>query len=419
MRGRLALALAVGAGALFVVPPALGDATATVRVDANAFAPRETAVDANGTVSWLVQEGGHTIVADDGRFDFRGSNGTTLPAGTTVSFAFGDDEYVAYHCDIHGGQGGQGMAGRVRVGSPPAPPPHRQPVIRVPADAPTLAAAVVLAAPGHRIELGPGDHAVGEPVSVVTHNITIAGSHRTSRLVPTAGPSGFPSTALHLTGSRVRVEHLRIAAFRASGILLDGTDGAELVDVHVDGAGFTQDGIVATAVRGVTVRATTTGGNRRAGVRIAHCAACGVLIDGVGANDNAIGVLVEAAIGVTVRRSTVERNENGIVARASRSSVPLRPVTVTIVDNLIGKSTQTGVRVSGASDTVVARNAVAGDRYGILVAGDWSRRTVVETNLVDGTLAWDGVGRGVTFADNRDPSGDRKEPIVDPTASLP
>lgn len=419
MRTRLALALALTAGALLLESPVLGAASATVRVDGNAFAPVGVAVDARGTVSWVVQEGGHTIVADDGRFDFRGSNGTPLPAGTTVSFAVGDDEYVAYHCDIHGGPGGQGMAGRIRVGTPPAPPPHRQPVIRVPADAATLAAAVALAAPGHRIELAPGDHAVTEPVKVSAPDITISGSGPTSRLVPAPGPGGFPSTALHISGSRARLERLAVASFRTSGIHLDATDGAGLVDVRVDGADLTQDGIVVTAGKGVTLRATRVTGNRRAGVRIAGCGACGVLIDRLRSHDNAIGVLVESAVGVTVRRSIMQRNDNGIVARTIRGSSPFRPVTVTIVDNLVDQSAHTGVRLAGASDSAVARNEVGGGRRGIVIAGDWSRRTTVDNNVVDGGIAWDGAGHDVAFAANRDRSGEAVEPALDPTASLP
>jgi len=390
---RLVLALALVTSALSTAAPARSDSTATVRVDGNAFAPFEAAVDVNGTVSWLVQEGGHTIAADDGRFKFRGTNGSALPAGTSVSFAFGADEFVAYHCEIHGGPGGQGMAGRVRVGAPPAPAPYPEPLIRVPADAPTLAAAVAVAAPGYRIVLAPGDHPVVEPVEVAVDKLTIAGTDATTRLVPVAGPRGFPSTALRLTGSHVRVERLRIGAFRASGVHLDGANAAEVLDVHVDGAGFMLDGIVATAVTGAAVRATTTTGNRRAGVRVADCAACGVLIDGVQSSYNKIGLHLEAVRGVTVRRSAVNRNASGIVAGANRLSAPLRHVTVSLLDNIVTDNTD-GVRISGASDTLVTRN------------------------VVGGAFTWDGVGRNVTFVNNRDPAGARREPALDPTASL-
>lgn len=422
MRGRhlvrlLVAALVAGAG--FSPEPASAAATATVLVDANAFEPEEVSVDPSGTVTWLVQEGGHTIAADDGRFLFRGSGGATLPAGTAVRFAFSDtDELVGYFCEIHGGAGGQGMAGRVRVGTPPEPPPYSQPVIRVPEDAPTLAAAVDVAAPGHRIELAPGDHAITEPVSVDVDEVTIAGTDSTSRLVPRVGGDGFPNAALVITASRVRVERLEVGAFRAAGIHLAGANMAEIVDVHVRGSGFTLEGIVATAVTGVTMRGSTSADNRGTGVRVADCAACGVVVDSSVIRGNPVGVLVEGARGVTIRSSSIDGNGTGVLARSSRSTAPLRPAVVAMTDNVFSANGDEGIRLTGTADSLVTRNQIIGSDRAVVVAGDLAQDTNVSTNVVDGTLVWDGLGIDVDFTDNRDPSGFPAEPVLDPTASL-
>lgn len=399
--------------------PAGAEATATVLVDANAFSPFEAAVDVSGTVTWVVQEGGHTIAADDGRFRFTGAGGSTLAAGTTVAFQFAGDELVGYHCEIHGGPAGQGMAGRVRVGDPAPPPTSPDPVINVPGDAPTLAAAVAIAAPGHRIELGAGDHPVVEPVAVALDRLTIAGDAAGSRLVPVPDSRGFPTTALHITGSHVRVENLRIAAFRSSGIDLDGADAAELVGVSVDGAGFTADGIVLRAVTGATLRSATVTGTRGAGVLVSSCSACGVLLDAARSTGNGIGVLVEAARGVIVRDSFVEANGIGVLARTARTTAPLRPAVVTLSRNTIAGNPGGGVRLVGPSDALVEGNIVSGSAAGIVVGGDWAERTEIRGNRVEGSLAWDGVGIHVTFTGNTDLALAPKDPTIGPAAMLP
>lgn len=412
------VALLVGGALLVGLPPAVvAQSAGTVSVSANAFAPGELAVDVGGTVTWLVQEGGHTIKADDGRFHFRGGDGATLLPGSTVSFTFaGADEYVRYFCEIHGGSGGQGMAGRVRVGAPPTPPPSSQPVIRVPDDASTLAAAVARAQSGHRIEIGPGDHAVLEPVVIAVDGITIAGADPSSRLVPAAGPRGFPSSAMRIISSRVRVEHLQVAAFRTAGIHLDGANSVEVVDVQVDGDGFTLDGIAVTGVTGATLRGTTTTGNRRSGVRVTDCAACGVLVEGTYSSGNDAGLLVEGARGVIARLSSFSGNSTGVVVRAARTATPTRSAVVSLLDNIVSANLGVGIRLAGVTDGVLARNVVVGSADGIVVAGDVAQRTSVHENVVDGSLLWDGVGIDVTFADNRDADGLAKDPTIDPTA---
>lgn len=414
---RRLVALVAGGTLLLGLSPAVAQSAGTVSVSANAFAPGEVAVDAGGTVTWFVQEGGHTIKADDGRFHFRGGDGATLLPGATVSFTFtGTDEYVRYFCEIHGGAGGQGMAGRVRVGAPPMPPPSPRPVIRVPDDAPTLAAAVARAQPGHRIEIGPGDHAVLEPVVIDVDGITIAGADPSSRVVPGVGPRGFPSSAMRITGSRVRVEHLQVAAFRTAGIHLDGANSAEVVDVRVDGDEFTLDGIAVTGVTGATLRGITTTGNRRSGVRVADCAACGVLVDGTYSSANDAGLLVEGARGILARRSSFSGNSAGVVVRAVRTTTPTRSAVVSLVDNIVSANLGVGIRLTGVTDGVVARNVVVGSADGIVVAGDVAQRTSVHENVVDGSLLWDGVGIDVIFADNRDSDDLAKDPTIDPTA---
>ena len=435
LRHLLAAVAAAVAGALAPLPAA-ADSAATVAVRANAFTPFESAVDPGGTVTWVLQEGGHTIVADDGRFAFRGEGSGALAAGTTVSFQVGaQDDVIPYYCEIHGGAGLAGMAGRIRVGDPAPPPPSPDAVIGVPDDQPTLAAALAAAGPGHRIEIAPGTYRVSEPVEVAGHDITIAGTGGDPSavvLVPAPGQRGFPASALHVTGSHVSIANLSVRGFPAAGVHLDGASAASLSDVRVDGEGFTLDGIAVTGVTGATLQRTATTAARRAGVRVSDCAACGVLIDGARSSTNLVGLLIESGRGVIVRRASVTDNAAGVVVRADRAATPLRPGVVTvhaseIRDNtsrqpLAGARSQdrllavgAGVWLSGVADSVVAGNAISGNGYGVAVAGDVAVRTAVTANQLAGNadtdLAWDGLGAAVCFAGNK---GSGATPTSDP-----
>jgi plastocyanin len=82
----------------------------------------------------------HTVTADDGAF-----NSGTLEAGGSFKQTFDKPGTYAYFCEFHGGAGGGGMAGVIKVGdggapaaaaptsAPPAPPTATPPPANVPA----------------------------------------------------------------------------------------------------------------------------------------------------------------------------------------------------------------------------------------------------------------------------------------------
>lgn len=430
-------ATAVVASGVAVLPSA-ADESVTVRVAANSFDPFVAAVDPGGTVTWLVQEGGHTIVADDRRFVFRGEGGGAIAAGTPVSVVVDPvDEYIDYHCDIHGGPGLLGMSGRIRVGDPPPPPVVAAPVIHVPGDRPTIAAALAVAAPGHRIEVAPGDHGVTEPIEVAVDDVTIVGTGSGPadvRLLPAPGQRGFPGSAFRVTAARVRIENLSVGGFRTAGLHLDGSSATAVVDVSVDGSAFTLDGILAERVTGATLRRTATVGARRAGIHVRDCAACGVRVNDARTEDNLVGVLVDRAGGVLVDGSRIVGNAAGVVGRAGRQDEPLRWVTMDVRHNQIRDNQDAerraaartedrflgvgaGVWLAGPRDSVVLGNDISGSTYGIVVAGDAAAGTRIEENRLDANvladLAWDGLGAGVCFAANQAVTG---PPATDPPA---
>lgn len=115
MRARKAggvAALALLWGTLAGVQPA---AAAEVAVAATnfEFTPREVQVAEGDTITWTnTDPEPHTVTADDGSFSL------VVDPGESVSRDFNSEAEIPYYCKLHGGPGGNGMAGTIIVGSP-------------------------------------------------------------------------------------------------------------------------------------------------------------------------------------------------------------------------------------------------------------------------------------------------------------
>ena len=86
----------------------VGDAV--VDVVNNRFSPRDVTIPVGGNVVWVLQEGFHSVTADDGSFD--------QPAGNDwppFIHPFDSVGITLYHCTVHGASGGVGMSGSVIV----------------------------------------------------------------------------------------------------------------------------------------------------------------------------------------------------------------------------------------------------------------------------------------------------------------
>lgn len=83
------------------------------------FVPNVVTIEPGDTVRWINVEGRHNVKADSGLF------GNALgPAGWVYEVTFDEVGDFRYYCDLHGGPGGQGMAGQVVVqaATPPVQP---------------------------------------------------------------------------------------------------------------------------------------------------------------------------------------------------------------------------------------------------------------------------------------------------------
>jgi plastocyanin len=97
-----------------------GDHKVTVGGGANVFSPRSLTIDAGDTVTFVSSGGFHNVVADNNAF-------TSGAPADTFSFtqAFPTAGTFPYYCSVHGGPGGAGMSGTIKVNAvtaPPAPP---------------------------------------------------------------------------------------------------------------------------------------------------------------------------------------------------------------------------------------------------------------------------------------------------------
>ncbi|HEX6865479.1 MAG TPA: fibronectin type III domain-containing protein, partial [Thermoanaerobaculia bacterium] len=99
--------------ALTVLASAAGAATHNVTVGpGTSFSPDSLTIQVGDTVTWTNVGGGfHDAVADNGTF----SSGPPSSAAWTFSRTFGSAGTIGYHCSVHGGPGGIGMAGTIIV----------------------------------------------------------------------------------------------------------------------------------------------------------------------------------------------------------------------------------------------------------------------------------------------------------------
>lgn len=137
--------LALSAAALLTSSRVKAGAGPTVSMEDNEFVPASITIDVGDTLTWT--NNGlfpHTATADDGTFD-----SGQVESGESYQFTFETAGTFPYHCQNHGGPGGQGMSGEVIVQGPvqTSPPPTTAPTAPPPT-APPPTAPPTATAPG-------------------------------------------------------------------------------------------------------------------------------------------------------------------------------------------------------------------------------------------------------------------------------
>jgi plastocyanin len=172
---------------------ARAESTATVEMRDDAFSPTLVRIDPGGAVTWVNRgRNPHNVLADDASW-----TSPILQLGDSYTQRFPKEGVFPFYCSLHG-SAGAGMIGVVIVGvaidryergnlgslgshtrSLPSTPPQRPAggkTIRVPADAPTIQAAVDRAAPGDLVRIASGVY--HEAVRVTTPHLTLRGEDR-------------------------------------------------------------------------------------------------------------------------------------------------------------------------------------------------------------------------------------------------
>jgi plastocyanin len=87
----------------------------------NRFEPAIITINVGDTINWYwpVGSAGHNVVPDDGNAP--ATSGAPAGYPKFLSFTFAIPGTYHYHCAVHGGPGGVGMAGSVTVLPPPPP----------------------------------------------------------------------------------------------------------------------------------------------------------------------------------------------------------------------------------------------------------------------------------------------------------
>ena len=412
MRATKALLAAFVVAATFFPVPTRAAAPAAVDIRDNFFDPREVRIEPGDTITWTDRGlRPHTVTSDTGLFD-----SGTISAGD-FSFTFEKKGTYYYHCRLHGAAR-RGMWGVIVVGTPPK---DERPVLTVPGDYPTIQGAVDAAKPGTSIVVSPGTYR--EEVVVETPRVIIRGVDRfRTRL----NGGGSLSTGIRVDGvSGVKVKNLTVRDYTGAGIEL--VEAEDFTIRKVDAIKNRTFGVVTAGSRGGTITESFGWGSGEAGFRVGGCFGCGLLLDELRADTNAIGIEAVNATGVTIRGSLVRNNGVGIIARSDSTFDGSPTQGVFIVDNEVvannnetippagitqthGMPFGTGIWFAGANNGVATRNEVTDNStYGVLVTDDLTggsppvgnrvqNNGVSSSNALD--LAWDGSGGSDCFGGN-------------------
>ena len=360
-----------------VLTDARGSTSVKVTVKDNVFEPRGIRMDP-GTRVTFVNDGrsAHNILLGDPNLvdDTRlGVNANRFAAGASYSYTFTEPGVYPIYCSLHGTPRA-GMIGVIVIGDAPFDghignvlgTGTRRGTLRVPADYPTIQAAVDAAKPGSLVLVAPGVYR--EAVTVSNPRIVIRGEERGTTILDGefTRENGFKVIA-----DGVAIENMTARNFAENGFFWTGVTGYR--------------GSYLTAIRngdyGIYAFDSVNGqfdhgygaGSPDAGFYIGQCYPCNAVITDSLAEWNGIGYSGTNAGGNLLIVNSIWRNNRvGIVPNSGTGEANPPERETTIVGNTVygNNNTETaaieiaqtaignGILIAGGTDNTVERNLV-------------------------------------------------------------
>ncbi|WP_180990311.1 right-handed parallel beta-helix repeat-containing protein [Streptomyces noursei] len=317
-----------------------------------------------------------------------------------------------------GGDGGSGSGRR---------PTGAQVTIRVPADAPTISAAVSLARPGDLVLVAPGVY--HESVKIGRARITLRGASRDKVVID--GRLQQPNGVV-VAAPGVAVQNLTVQNNTQNGVLVTGSakaagglpghsggydTGDEPVTFlksflvsHVTATRNGLYGIYAFSAQNGVIEHSYASGGADSGIYVGQCKPCHIVVRDNVAELNAVGYEGTNASGdMYVVGNRLVGNRVGLTTDSDHQEKLLPQRGAVIAGNLIAANQQkatpeqadggwgTGVGIDGGSDNQFIRNRIADNSNAGLVITATADMPPVGNQIVDNTFTGNGVDVGWTF----------------------
>jgi len=318
------------------------------------------------------------------------------------------------------------ILGLLLAGCAATPGAEKRQLVEVPADAPTISAALDLVAPGGMVLVSAGTYT--ESVTVDVPDVTLRGTDRNAVIID---GEGLRANGVQVIADGVRVQNLTVVAHTFNGVLVTGMHNANGAQAHnLDGyekldpeefpplerfevSGVTASnnglyGIYAFNSRHGVIRDNYASGAADSGFYVGQCAECDILVTGNVAENNAIGYEnANASDSVVIAGNRFSNNRVGLTLLSWYQEAYLPQKSATVVGNLITDNTSAdspahalgafgiGIGLSGANTNTLERNLIAGNPSTGVQVTNTEDLASTGNHLIDNAL----VDNGVDLAD--------------------
>ncbi|GAA4550881.1 right-handed parallel beta-helix repeat-containing protein [Amycolatopsis samaneae] len=312
-----------------------------------------------------------------------------------------------------------------------AEPGHRpdgtRVTIRVPADAPTISAAVSLAQPGDLVLVAPGEY--HETVKITTAQVTLRGEVREKVVID---GQLRQDNGVVVAASGVAVENLTVRNNTQNGVLVTGSAkaatglpgrgggydtgdepirflGSFLVS-HVTATRNGLYGIYAFSAQHGAIEHSYASGGADSGIYVGQCKPCGIVVRDNVAELNAVGYEGTNAGGdLYVVGNRFSGNRVGLTTNSDHQEKLIPQEGAVIAGNLVAANQQPatpeqadggwgiGIGIDGGSGNEVLRNRITGNVHAGLVLTATQDVPARGNRIVDGLFAANGADLGWTF----------------------